>query len=153
MALYTSDLKRTRQTAEPLQEVLGLEATPQPALREIALGEWEGLTADELKTLYPERWAMWTRQPDWDLVPGGEGAGAFEGRVRNAIEAIIDRHAGQEVVCVTHGGVIQSALAAVAGRATRGLFPFVIGNASVTVIQRLRGRTVVTRVNDTCHLA
>ena len=40
----------------------------------------------------------------------------------------------------------------VVGRASRGVFPFLIENCSVTVIQRTARRTVVTAVNDTCHL-
>jgi broad specificity phosphatase PhoE len=57
------------------------------------------------------------------------------------------------VLCVTHGGVIQVALANVVGRSSAGLFPFVIGNASLTVIQRTGSRTMVAGVNDTCHLS
>jgi broad specificity phosphatase PhoE len=57
------------------------------------------------------------------------------------------------VQSLTHGGVIQVALANVVGRPSTGLFPFVIGNASLTVVQRTGSRTVVTGVNDTCHLS
>jgi probable phosphoglycerate mutase len=151
-AFYTSDLRRTRETAAPIERILDLPAVALPELREIALGEWEGKTRDELMEGYPELWAEWTRDPDWDLVPGGEGAATFDRRVQEAIERLLNRHHGSEVVCVTHGGVIQTALAGVVGRKPRGIFPFVIHNASLTVLQRWNGRTVVTAVNDTCHL-
>jgi broad specificity phosphatase PhoE len=133
--------------------MLGVEAVPMRQLREIALGAWEGKTREELIAEFPELWLAWTEEPDWDIIPGGEGAMPFERRVRRAIADLFATHQGGDVVVVTHGGVIQAALAGVVGRRTRGVFPFVIHNASLTVLQRFDDRTVVTAVNDTCHLA
>jgi broad specificity phosphatase PhoE len=152
-SLYTSDLCRASQTAEPVEQVLGLKAVPLRGLREIALGGWEGRTREELIAEFPELWSAWAKEPDWDIVPGGEGAERFERRVKATLADLFDTHPGGDVVVVTHGGVIQTALAGVVGRRTRGVFPFVIHNASLTVLQRFGGRTVVTLVNDTCHLA
>jgi broad specificity phosphatase PhoE len=152
-ALYASDLCRASQTAEPVEKVLEMEAVLTKELREITLGAWEGRTREDLIAEFPELWSAWAREPDWDLVPGGEGAERFERRVRAVLADLFDRHPGGDVVVVTHGGVIQTALAGVVGRRTRGVFPFVIHNASLTVLQRFGGRTVVTVVNDTCHLA
>jgi len=136
-----------------MEQVLGVEAVPLRQLREIALGAWEGKTRDELIAEFPELWAAWAREPDWDIVPGGEGAAPFERRVKAALVDLFSIHPGADVVVVTHGGVIQAALAGVVGRRTRGVFPFVIHNASLTVLQRFDSRTVVRAVNDTCHLA
>jgi broad specificity phosphatase PhoE len=151
--VYTSDLSRATQTAEPVERVLGVAAVPMPQLREIALGEWEGKTREELITEFPELWSAWAKVPDWDIVPGGEGAAQFERRVKAVLADLFSTHPGGDVVVITHGGVIQAALAGVVGRRTRGVFPFVIHNASLTVLQRFDTRTVVTTVNDTCHLA
>jgi broad specificity phosphatase PhoE len=151
-ALYTSDLCRASQTAEPMEAVLGIRAVPMRQLREIALGAWEGKTTQDLIEEFPDLWAAWTKEPDWDIVPGGEGAATFERRVKAVLADLFAGHPGSDVVVVTHGGVIQSALAGVVGGHSRGVFPFAIYNASLTVVQRYRGRTVVTAVNDTCHL-
>jgi broad specificity phosphatase PhoE len=151
--LYSSDLCRAWQTAELIAQAVEMQPEPLTGLREVALGEWEGKTREELMAEYPEEWAAWARQPSWDIVPGGEGADAFASRVVSTLGEIRARHPEGEVLCVTHGGVIQVALATVVGRATTGLFPFVIGNASLTVIQRTGSRTVVAGVNDTCHLS
>ena len=126
---------------------------PSKQLREIALGAWEGKTREDLVAEFPELWAAWTREPEWDIVPGGEGAARFERRVRTVMAGLFSAHPGSDVVVITHGGVIQAALAGVVGRRTRGVFPFVIHNASLTVLQRFDSRTVVTAVNDICHLA
>jgi probable phosphoglycerate mutase len=150
--LYSSDLKRAFETAQAIEAATGLRAEPMAGLREIFLGEWEGLRTDDLAQRFPEAWASWTDEPDWDLVPGGEGAALFETRVAAALDEILGRHAQGDVVVVTHGGVIQIALHRVIGRPSRGLFPFKIQNASISVIERRDGRMVIGGVNDTSHL-
>jgi 2,3-bisphosphoglycerate-dependent phosphoglycerate mutase len=150
--LYSSDLARAWRTAEQIGAAVGLEPVPEPGLREIALGAWEGRTREELIDEYPDLWERWAREPDWDIVPGGEGAAPFAERVNRTVDRLRARHPHGDVVCVTHGGVIQVAVLDVVGRASRGIFPFLIENCSLTVIQRTARRTVVTTVNDTCHL-
>jgi probable phosphoglycerate mutase len=151
-AFYSSDLKRALQTAEAIGDVIGLQPTPTPGLREIFLGEWEGLRADELAGRFPEAWARWNQKPDWDLVPGGEGAAVFEARVAVAIDAIHDRHPHEDVLVVTHGGVIQVALHRVIGRSSYGLFAFKVQNASISLLERSDGRTIIGGSNDISHL-
>jgi broad specificity phosphatase PhoE len=149
---YSSDLKRAFETSQAIQAAIGHEARPMPGLREIYLGEWEGLRTDDLAERFPEAWSRWTEEPDWDLVPGGEGAALFETRVAAALDEILERHSHGDVVVVTHGGVIQIALHRVVGRPSRGLFPFKIQNASISVIEKRDGRMIIGSVNDTSHL-
>ncbi len=150
---YSSDLKRAFETAQAIRATTGLEPEPMPGLREIYLGEWEGLRTEEVAQRYPEIWAKWSFEGgDWDIVPGGEGAALFEKRVAAAVDAILERHQHGDVLVVTHGGVIQMTLNRVVGRASRGLFPFKIQNASITVIEKRRGNLIIGGVNDTSHL-
>ncbi len=115
-------------------------------LREIFLGDWEGLHTNELAQRFPEAWDAWTREPSWDVVPRGEGASAFETRVASALEHLFEQHSHGD------GGVIQIALHSVVGRPSHGLFPFRISNGSVTIVERRNGRMVIATVNDTSHL-
>jgi broad specificity phosphatase PhoE len=131
---------------------VGVQPTAETALREIFLGEWEGLRTEEIAARYPEAWAGWVEEPDWDLVPGGEGAERFDARVGGAIEEIFRRHTHGDVLVVTHGGVIQVALHRIVGRPSRGLFPFKIQNASITLLEQRNGRMVIAGVNDIGHL-
>lgn len=154
-AFYSSDLRRAWQTAELVAEAVGAAPVPLPGLREIALGAWEGKTREDLMAEFPAEWEAWARRPSWDIVPGGEGAGSFEARVLATLAEVQRDLARGDVLCLTHGGVIQVALGSVVvpGRGSDGLFPFLIENCSVTVLQRTGVRTVVTAVNDTCHLS
>ena len=149
---YSSDLTRAFDTSQLIAQVAGIEPTPVPELREIYLGEWEGLRSAEIAERYPEGWADWQKEPSWDLVPGGERAALFEARVAAALESIFKRHEQGEVLIVTHGGVIQVALHRIVGRSSHGLFAFKIQNASISVIEKDKGRTVVGGVNDIAHL-
>ena len=151
-AIYASDLRRAVETAEPIAEATGVPVRPESGLREIFLGEWEGLHTTELARRYPEAWAAWTVEPDWDLVPGGEAAAEFETRVGATLDAILAHHSHGETIVVTHGGVIQAALHRIVGRPSRGIFPFRISNASITVVEKRDGRSIIAGVNDVGHL-
>ncbi len=162
---YTSDLKRASETSQLIGDQIGpslpprqraesanVEPTPMRGLREIFLGGWEGLSTAEIAARYPEAWAGWQEEPNWDLVPGGEGAQPFEARVAAALESIFKLHEQGDVLVVTHGGVIQIALHRIVGRPSHGLFPFKIQNASISVIEKGNGRLIVSGVNDIAHL-
>ncbi len=149
---YTSDLKRASETAQDIGAAIGFHPEPTQSLREIYLGQWEGLTSDDIAKQFPDAWAKWTKEPDWDIVPGGEGAAFFEARVSAAIDAILHRHQHGDVLVVTHGGVIQVALHRIVGRPAHGLFPFRIQNASISQIERRESHMVIGGVNDTGHL-
>lgn len=148
---YSSDLARARETAAVIGRFIGQEPVLDVTLREIFLGDWEGLTTAEIAARFPQEWAAWVEEPDWDVVAGGEGAAAFDTRVAAAIDAITERHPHRDVLVVTHGGVIQVALHRIVGRASRGLFPFKIQNASMSLIEK-RQRTIIGGVNDIAHL-
>jgi len=149
---YASDLKRAWETAQAIGAAIGLEPEPAPGLREIYLGEWEGLRTEELAQRFPDAWARWNEEPDWDLVPGGEGAAPFERRVAAALDAILERHGRGDLLVVTHGGVIQAALHRVVGRPSHGLFPFKIQNASISIIEKRDARMIIDGSNDIGHL-
>jgi broad specificity phosphatase PhoE len=149
---YASDLKRAFETADAIGAQIGRQPKPMTSLREIFLGEWEGLRTDEIAQRFPGAWAAWVEEPDWDVVPRGEGAAAFESRVAAALEDIYQHHEHGDVLVVTHGGVIQVALNRVIGQPSHGLFPFKIQNASISLLEKRNGRIVIGGVNDIAHL-
>src|SRR3990172_12740949 len=58
-AVYTSDLSRTRRSARILAEPHGLGTIEMPALREFAMGRWEGLTAEQIRGLDAAAFTRW----------------------------------------------------------------------------------------------
>jgi broad specificity phosphatase PhoE len=143
---------RAFETAEIVGARVGVPPRREGALREIFLGEWEGLRTDEIADRYPEAWAKWVDEPDWNVVPGGERESAFEARVATAIDGLFRRHPHGDVLVVTHGGVIQVALHRIVGQPSHGLFPFRIQNASISLIEERDARIIIGGVNDVGHL-
>lgn len=106
-ALIVSDLLRARQTAAPLAQRHGLEPHLMPALREQAFGILEGLSFDEIRVKHPAEFALWVQHdPNYALPGGAESRQVFHARVTRALHDVAERHLGQRVAVVTHGGVL-----------------------------------------------
>lgn len=111
--VYASDLKRAVDTAHPICSKVGRTVTTCPELREIHVGEAQGLTPDErdklhgtwrnnLDILHPTPDARW-EHPEW---PGGESKKQLLNRVTCCLEKLAEKHRGEEVAIVSHAGVI-----------------------------------------------
>ena len=71
-ALYSSDLLRARQTAQPIADVLGLPVIPLVELRERSFGRCEGLVIAEILERYPEEAVAMKRRDPEHVPQGGE---------------------------------------------------------------------------------
>ncbi len=114
VAVYSSPLARARQTAEIVARGTGTELRIEPALREIDVGEWTGLTVAEVEARFPDRYASWRAHEShgWER---GESYDALGERVIPALHAIAEAHGDGTVLVVTHGGPIRAIAAAIAG--------------------------------------
>ena len=104
-AVYSSDLIRTIKGAEIISKDLKLTPTKIPAFRELHLGRWEGMTRKEASKKYPEEAHFTFQDLANDKLQGGENLTELGVRVLPALEKIIERHEGQNVCLVLHGGV------------------------------------------------
>jgi broad specificity phosphatase PhoE len=100
--LISSDLRRARETAEIIAEVLGLEVQLEPRLREVNLGDWQGLYSDEIRAHWPEEVQLWLASPLATRPPNGESIHELADRVLAAIEDIAAHYPGQRVGVVAH---------------------------------------------------
>lgn len=108
--LVCSDLLRTRQTALPISQNRWHAAPREPvlnaALREQNFGVIDGMRVDDIKAQHPQAWQQWTRFDADYAFDGGESTRQFHGRVMAAVRELALSHAGQTLVVVTHGGVL-----------------------------------------------
>lgn len=104
-AVYSSDLARCLQGAQLLAASHGLAPMATAELRELHIGDWEGLTWKELQARYPQEWQARLADIVHYRVPGGETLLDLAARLRPALRRILDRHPGEEVLVVGHGGV------------------------------------------------
>ena len=157
-ALYTSPLRRARETAETVAARLGLALVEQAALMEFDAGEMSGLTREEVLERFPE-YVEARRAGRTDvLVPGMESPDGFRRRVQSALEEIIAAHPQGTVAVVTHGGPIGFICRHALGLPMEGVTPFAFANASITTLDVREGEGAAVPpfrligLNDTCHL-
>lgn len=106
-ALVTSDLRRARETAAALAEGLGIPIALEPALRELDVGRWSGLTNAEIEARWPDELARF-RAGDLRMRPGGgESRDLFAERVAGALARLASDSRGRLGV-VAHLGVLRS---------------------------------------------
>ena len=115
VALYTSHMRRARETAGAVAERLGLEPRVDERLAEVDMGEWSGRLRSEVMREHPEVWRDWRNADPAIRFPGGESIGELAERVVAALHDVAAGPLPALVVC--HGGPIRVALAAAHGRA------------------------------------
>ena len=108
--LYSSVLARAVETAQIVGVKLGISELRQDCdLCELHPGECDGMAWEEQVRLYG---SISTSRPDDPISPGGESLRSFDRRARAALDRLVDRHAGDSVAVVTHGGFISVAMLA-----------------------------------------
>ena len=105
-AIYISSLTRTKQTAAPLAERLGLTPIVEPDLREVFLGEGEGGRMREMAANdHPAIRAM-RAKAEWGEIPGAETNRQLTERTVGAVQRIAAAGHDGLVAAFCHGGVI-----------------------------------------------
>lgn len=121
-ACYTSDLSRCSTGAAIICQALGIEPSAHRELRELNIGIWEGLTWQEIKAEWPDGWRARLADLVNYRVPQGESLLDVEARVMPVVNQIVERHKGEEVLLVAHGGVNRIVLLNAIGAPLTGLF-------------------------------
>jgi broad specificity phosphatase PhoE len=114
-SLYTSDLKRARETAETIAAVLHVPVTSDPRLREINQGEWEGQLVDIIKARYADLWQQRSVDPAKIRPPGGETVGEVAERVQHVLDDIAHIHPEDSILIVSHGLALATVICKVRG--------------------------------------
>ena len=121
-ACYTSDLTRCTTGADIICQQFGIEPVRRRELRELNIGIWEGLTWQEIRTTWPDEWQARLADLVHHRVPQGENILDVNARLMPVIHEIVERHQGQEVLVVGHGGVNRIVLLNTIGAPLAGMF-------------------------------
>ena len=151
VALYTSPLRRARETAEVIGQALRVPVVPDERLREYDVGDIAGLTWEQVVEQYPDVARRWTEARDSLEIPGEEGHAPFRARVVAVFGEILAGHAEGPIGIVAHGGTLGTYLNDLIGLPTR-FSPFRFGNGSLSVVEVNPVRPRILLLNDTCHL-
>lgn len=102
-AVYSSDLARARVTAETVAHDLGLPVLVDARLQEIHMGSWSGKTRTEVEAEFPDFARLYWAGKDFRRSPEGETIAEMVARAMPALQEIIERHRGHDVLVVGHG--------------------------------------------------
>lgn len=114
-AIFTSSLRRTITTAQPLCDALGLSMQSRAELNEIAYGEWEGLSKERVEKQYHDDYISWLADPAWHAPTGGELAVTIAQRSLPVVQEIRERFEDGEILVVSHKATIRIILCSLMG--------------------------------------
>lgn len=157
--IWTSPLRRARETAAVIAAALGLPLMVEEQLCELHAGIFQGHLWADLETTFPEEVSRWRSGDEHYAIPGGESRAQLAARGRSALETLA-RRSTPGMIVVAHGGVLTAALGSLMGREHPLLEaaverPFTrlpaLANCSVTQLEWPGPRLVA--FNETSHLA
>ncbi|MCA1579011.1 MAG: histidine phosphatase family protein [Acidobacteria bacterium] len=156
-AIYSSDLTRAVETAQPLANLTGLTVNATTAFRERSVGVMEGLTFEAAAQQHPEQYAALLQRDFEHVLTGGESYRQLLDRAVQKLDEIIAENQGGKIAVFSHTGTICIlALHLMGALDAPELKPVWISSANcgVTRIElRDDGFVRVLNVNDTRHLS
>lgn len=105
VAVYSSDLQRARVGADLVTRGRGVPRVADAAFRELDMGEWDGRPFSDVLEKDRLRFKAWWADIEGYALPGGESLAQLRGRVMPALHRLIERHCGEVICLVAHGGV------------------------------------------------
>jgi len=151
-AVYASPLERAHASAEVIARPHGLPVVIEPAFREMAFGEWEGLTRGEVAARFPDDYERWRTAPHLVRVVGGETLTEVADRVAAGVSELQEAHDGATVVLVSHAVVIRLVVLDALGLGHERLWTVDATPGGITEIEYEPGWATVHRMNTLAHL-
>ncbi len=145
--VYSSGLIRSLKGAKAVAEVVSAETHNDERLKEIHAGRWEALTVDEVQERFPGEFEERFSDIVNFRIPGGENL--LDVRVRSlaAIKELVERHKGQEIAVVAHGGINRLILCEAMGLDLKHLLRIEQGFGCLNIIDYYDGTSVVKLLN------
>jgi broad specificity phosphatase PhoE len=150
--IVSSDLQRARATARAIATHHALTVEEDPDIREIALGNWEGMLSSEIAIIEPEMMAQWRANSSLFAPPGGENLIQLRTRIARALDRWYARYPDGSVVWVAHGGTIGVLICHLLDIDSNRRRQFHLDNASVSEFLYGKERMRIFRLNETAFL-
>ena len=150
-AVYASPLSRAKETAVVVAEPRGLSVVVHDGLREIGVGEWEGLLTDEIEQRYAQVLRAWWDRPHLTRIPGGETLDELRERGMRAVGEIRTCFPDDAVAVVAHGGVNKTILLTALGAPLSSYWRIRQANTCVNVLEYDGDHTRVVILNATAR--
>jgi broad specificity phosphatase PhoE len=132
--------------------VLSVEVTFDDALKEIAAGDIDGLTFEEVAERYGDFFKLWMRGDPALRLPGGESFMDLRNRTWPALQRIVSEHNDGDVIVVSHTLAIMSIVASALDMDIADFRRIRLNVASISILEFKDRNVSLLLFNDTCHL-
>lgn len=148
-AIYTSDLIRALDTSRIIAAYHNVDIKPDPRLRELNFGSWEGMDYYEIQSKHPIVLTEWQENILKTAPPGGESLEQLAKRVQVVYEHIISIDLKDEILIVAHGGVLQVLLCYALNLPFQNYWQFHLDPGSLSEIAIYPEGVILNRLNVT----
>ena len=145
-AIYCSDLSRAKETAQIVAGKQTAVVQVIAQLREISLGDWDGVGMQTIQEKHPNAWIERGKQIDRFRPPNGESFKDLQNRVMSMVESI-DFDLAQNVLIVSHAGVNRAILCHVLEKPLNDIFLISQGAAALNQIALQDGQFDIVSIN------
>jgi broad specificity phosphatase PhoE len=150
-AIYASPIRRALETANIVARYQKVSVRIAEGLTDFDFGEWQSLSEQQVRRLYPDLFNEWHNNPDKVRMSGGESLEDVRRRAVEVVNDIVSRHQGN-VLLVSHRVVIKVLICCLLGLDNSHFRNINQDVGGITIFDYVDGRFVLTRHNDTSHL-
>jgi len=152
--IYSSPLKRARQTADIIATHAPSEVISSEAFNNISLGPWNGELKTEIEKKYPLEYKIWMKNPEDLNFPGLENLNDVKDRVLRGVKELQSKHPQETIIVVTHRAVLKPLIAGLLELKSPWFWKIHLDNASITTFElNLNDNFMLTKLNHTDHLS
>jgi len=135
-SIYSSDLPRTRETAEIINSYLNVPLFYDSNLREMNFGRWTGMSISDIERVDPDLFKRWRDDP-WNVSPpNGETFKELTDRVVRSIEGICSKHKEENVLVVSHAGAIRAIILHLLRADPKAYWNIRISHSTIVLLER-----------------
>ena len=151
-AIYSSPLKRALETAQAIADHHNLKVQVEPDLREMEVGDLEGVSIAELGTTFSQFLLNWRQGMGTEKLPGGESMAELAYRVWAIIQSIKSKHDDGNIVVVSHFFTCVATICKALGWPITTVERIRVQTGSISTIDFADGQPRLVSLGDTCHL-
>ena len=154
ITVYASPLYRTMQTAEEISRSAKTNVIPLDGLKELDLGDLEGITGPEMRADWPQFYAAWRDDPAELVMPKGESLKQLQERAWQAFLDMESAHQEEEtLVAVSHNFTIRTIVCRLLGMPLSNFHRMALSLASICTVEMGRSGRRLVGYNSTSHLS
>ena len=146
-AIYSSPIKRAKDTADIVAQHNALDVAVDERLVELDMGKFTGMPYDEILSSHGNVF-MKFYNGELEIAHNGiETFPAVKKRISSMVSHVLERHADENVVLVTHMDPIKAMLSTVMTLSPKNLYELIIANASLNIFREFGGKFAVSGIN------